>query len=532
MADDLTQTSGTGRSASRRRPGLGNRPPEPPRATAFAAAGTARRPTFRMLNEAGAEKLQARILDLLEDHGVIVAHKDAYERLKKAGASEGRDNRRLRLRRELVHEALAATPKSVILCGKRPERDLHLPRGDGGFVMRTGTGAHGFVDYRDGKYRNMQVADVRTIAAVANGLDEVGFIAHPFVHGVPELTADIHSYATLVAATDKHIWMQPYNKENVEYLLRLAVIAAGGEAALRARPITSCIVCSFTPLEFKVMDLEAMIQCGRLGVPIHACSLPSAGGTAPITIPGMVLMAAAEIVAMVTMAHVLAPGTPVIATPLMFTLDMRTGRSLQSCVESLQSAGMAIEFLKHRLGLLAHTYGAGSDTPDVDAQSLAERAMLGQTVALAGADILGGVGQLECATVFSPVQAVLDNELGGMLRQYIRMPEVDDEAFNWPEISSMRAGGHFLDSRHTLKYCRHQYMPRVFLRENRDSYEASHRRAAIDHARDICQELVDRPPPPGLPSQDQCRDMADVVAAGDKFILAADAASSGARAEI
>jgi hypothetical protein len=41
----------------------------------------------------------------------------------------------------------------------------------------------------------------------------------------------------------------------------------------------------------------------------------------------MVLMAVTEILAMVAMAHVLAPGTA-IATPLMFTLDMRTGRSL------------------------------------------------------------------------------------------------------------------------------------------------------------------------------------------------------------
>jgi trimethylamine:corrinoid methyltransferase-like protein len=495
-------------------------------------AKPARRPQLRLLNEGSVSRIRGRVLDLLEDHGVIVVHKQAHETLMHSGAAAGSDSRRLRFPRRMVEEALAATPKSVSLCGKTPGRDLHLPRLDGGFVMRTGTGAHGFVDPHDGRYRNLQLADVRTIAAVANGLDEVGFIAHPFVHGVPELTADIHAYATLVANTDKHVWMQPYNKENIAYLLRLAAIAAGGEANLRARPITSCIVCSFTPLEFKVMDVEAIIQCGRYGVPIHACSLPSAGGTAPITVPGMVLMAATEIAAMVTMAHVLAPALPVIGTPLMFTLDMRTGRALQSCVESVLAAGMAIEFLKHGFGLLSHTYGAGSDTPDVDAQSLAERALLGQAVALAGADILGGVGQLECATVFSPVQAVFDNELGGMLRRLIRVPEVDDEAFNWPEVSSMRAGGHFLDSRHTLKYCRHQHMPRVFLRENRDSYEASGRYNAAARARDICLDLMNRPPPAGLPGDDQQLGMADVVAAADRDILGAEAASKGARAEI
>ena len=507
-----------------RRAGRGNRP-EPSEVTdAFHLAGAAGRPAFAMLDDAAMAKLRARVLDLLETHGVIIRHPAGQAAMKRAGARDGSDEDRVRLPRELVEEALAATPKSVTLYGKNAARDISLPRNDLGFVMRTGTGAHGFVDPRDGSYRNLHLSDVASIAAVANHLDQVGFIAHPFVHGVPELTADIHGYAALIAATDKHCWIQPYNSENVEYLMRLTAIAAGGEAALRARPIASCIVCSFTPLEFKVMDTEALIQSGRYGLPVHACSLPSAGGTAPITASGMVLMAAAEIAAMVTMAHVLAPGTPVIATPLMFTLDMRTGRALQSCVESLQSVAMAVQFMKRCFGLVTHSYGAGSDTPDVDAQSMAERALIGQTVALAGADILGGVGQLECATVFSPVQAVLDNELGGMLRRYICPPEVNDETLNWAEVSKMPAGSHFLDSRHTLKYCRHQFSPEVLMRENRDSYEASGRRTAIDKARDVCLDLLGRPSPAGLPDDDARREMADVVAAGDRDILGVETA--------
>ena len=134
----------------------------------------------------------------------------------------------------------------------------------------------------------------------------------------------------------------------------------------------------------------------------------------------------------------------------MFTLDMATGRALHACPESLQAKALAIEVLSQGLGLVTHTYGMGSDTPDSDRQSMAERAMLGQTVAMAGADILGGVGQLETATVFCPVQAVLDDETGGFLRSLIRTPPVDDEAFNWQELLEIGVGGHFLASPHTL----------------------------------------------------------------------------------
>ncbi|RMD90215.1 MAG: hypothetical protein D6811_11025, partial [Alphaproteobacteria bacterium] len=415
-------------------------------------------------------------------------------------------------------------PKTVTLCGKRPERDVELPRADFGFIMRTGTGAHGFVEPDTGRYRNMDISDVATIAAVANGLDEVGFIAHPFCYGVHELTSDIHAVGELVTRTDKHIWLQPYNVENVEYLIRI-VEAAGSTPA---RPIASMIVCSFSPLEFKVMDVEALIQAGRAGLPVHACSLPSAGGTAPLSVAGNALMAVAEIIAMVTMAHVLAPGTAVIGTPLMFTLDMATGRALHSCPESLQAKALAVAALRD-LGLLTHTYGMGSDTPDVDGQSMAERAMLGQMVALAGADILGGVGQLETATVFSPVQAVLDDELGAFLRALIQSPEIDDAALNWEEVREVGIGAHFLASAHTLEHCRGQYRPRIFQRMGRDDYEKAGRAGAFEAARARALELVAAPPPPALPDADACREIAAIRAAADADILPKSRKISGRR---
>ncbi|MEE9322620.1 MAG: trimethylamine methyltransferase family protein [Granulosicoccus sp.] len=486
-------------------------------------------PKFSYLGDSGLEQISMRALDLLENHGVAIVHEQANAAMRKAGAVASRDAERLQLPREMVEEALKVTPRKVTLCGKHPDRDVHLPRVDHGFVMRTGTGAHGFVEPDTGKYRNLMIDDVATIAAVANGLDEVAFIAHPFCYGVHELTSDIHSVASLITLTDKHIWLQPYNIENVEYLLRIVTIAAGGEAALRARPIASCIMCSFTPLEFKVMDVEALIQCGKAGIPVHACSLPSAGGTAPISVAGNVLMAVAEILAMVTLAHVVAPGTPIIATPLMFTLDMRTGRALHSCVESLQAKSMAIDVLKNAFGLVTHTYGAGSDTPDVDGQSMAERAMLGQTIAMSGADILGGVGQLECATVFSPVQAVLDNELGAYWRGLIQSPPVDDEAFNWQEVSKVGVGSHFLDSQHTLKYCRSQHMPDVFQRTGRDDYESQGRAAAFEAARERAIELTNAKPPKGLPDELHVKEIKTVVAAADVDIIGKAQGHSGKR---
>ena len=482
-------------------------------------AGAAERPRYRYLSDAKIEVLKAKAIDLLATHGVFVNHAAMVAKLKAAGASVGQDGIRVHIPAGLVADALAETPKTTTLYSKAGRHDLELPRADGTFHMRTGTGAHGYIDPETGGHCKLTLDDARTMARLADKLPEIGFIAHPFVNGVPELTSDIHGFAAVAGLSEKHNWIQPYNAENVEYLLRIAAIAAGGEDALRARPVASCIACSFTPLEFKRMDVEAIMQSARAGIPIHACALPTAGGTAPITMPATVLMAAAEILAMVVMAHVAGPATPVIATPLIFALDVRTGRSLQSSAEALSGATMAIQLMKQGFGLMAHTYGAGSDTPDIDGQSQAERALIMNQVALSGADVLGGVGQLECATVFSPTQAVIDNELGAMMRHYLSVPAVDDDTLAWRQMLDVELGGHFLADEHTLTHCRDNLDPGVFLRLARDAYEDAGRPHALDAARDTVRALLAERIGDGAPTEDQRAAMAEVVAAADKHIL-------------
>ena len=477
------------------------------------------RPIFSFYPDNQLDELRERSLRLLETHGVVIEHEAVDKLLTIAGATRSCDGKRYKLPRRLVEEALATTPKTVKLCARDPAWDLQLPRADGSFVMRTGTGAHGFIDAANGEYRNMQLEDVDVIARLSNHLDQVGFIGHPFVNGVPAPTADIHGFGRLVTQTHKHVWIQPYEFKNVEYLMRIAATAARGDQPFRERPIASCIVTAFTPLEFKRMDVEAIRQSARYGLPIHACSLPSAAGTAPITMPGVAIMAAAEILTMVVLAHLFGPGVPVIATPLLFSLDVRTGRCLQSCIEVLQGSSIAVQLMKYGFGLVTHTYGVGSDTPAPGPQAQAEAALRAQLVSLSGADILGGVGQLGCATIFSPIQAILDNELGAMLNKYLQASPVDDESMGWEALQGIEPGGNFLAREHTVRHCRSMFMPRVYQREDRDSYEANNCRDVIDSALETYREIMDRPLPDPVENANQTREIERIIRYADADIL-------------
>ena len=301
-------------------------------------------------------------------------------------------------------------------------------------------------------------------ARLADRLEHISFCAFPVPSDVPAATLDVHALSLMLKNIEKHVWVQPYTHESVEYLIELAKVAAGGADALKANPLVSFITCSLTPLEFKAMDLEIILQCARCGIPLHACSLPGAGATAPVTMPGVVLLCTAEILAMVAVAQVMQPGSAVIATPLIFSTDMMSGRSLQSSVESIQGAALAVQFIKKAFELPTHTYGIGTDSPTLDAQSTSEGALRCMTIALSGADILGAAGQLEVATTISPVQLAIDNEVFGMARRLITQIEFNDDSMAWQELLTAEPGSQFLTSEHTLRHCRDGLMPVNFIR--------------------------------------------------------------------
>ena len=416
------------------------------------------------------EKLRDKLFQLLEQRGVKIDHAPVVKLLKEAGADVDTASKRVRFPRALVQKSLEAAPKNFVLAGTEKANDLNVPREDGTFHLRTCTGAPSYLDPDSGAYRPVTIKDVAEWGKLAGQLDQLSFPAIPFPTDVPVETADLYGLRAMLRNSPKHIWIQPYSGASVEYLVEMATVAAGSAQELRKRPPVSFITCSLTPLEFKFMDVEIILQCARRGIPLHACSLPTAGGTAPVTIPSIVLLACTEIVAMTVMAQVVQPGAPVIGTPLIFTMDMQTGRSLQSSSEAQKGAGLAIHFLKNAFGIPVHTYGSGSDSPDIDGQSMADRALLGTVVAMAGADILGGAGQLEVATTISPVQLVIDNEIAGMLRGIVSHAEVDDETIAWNDLMSETNVGHFLETEHTLRNCRKAFRPRAFYRQTRDTW--------------------------------------------------------------
>jgi trimethylamine:corrinoid methyltransferase-like protein len=213
-------------------------------------------------------------------------------------------------------------------------------------------------------------------------------------------------------------------------------------------------------------------------------------------------------------AQTIRPGAPVVGTPLVFAGDMATGLSLQSSVEAIQGKAAAVEFIKAAFGIPTHTHAWGSDAPTLEVQSGIEGAMLAAVIASVGCDVLGGAGQLEVTTTLSPVQLVLDDEVGRMLRRLVGGLELNDDTMAWETLSKGTPGMLFLTEGHTARHCRESFAPASFAREAREKWEAGGRKDLLDRALARYESIVSGATEPEL-AEDVVRELDRVVTDAD-----------------
>ena len=427
-------------------------------------------PVMRYHNEDQLEFFKNKVFELLEKKGVKINHQPVMKLLHKQGAKVDFDSEIVLFQREFMEEQIEKAPKQFQLKGRSEKFTLDFPHPQGLFHTRACTGGQNWLDPVNKEFRRVTLKDLAYWAQLADRLKHIDFTPFLVPDDAPPATADIYALNTMLENAEKHLWIQPYTGESVEYLIKLLAAAAGGESELRKNPLASWITCSLSPLVFKWMDMEIILQAAGHGCALQGCSLPGSGMTGPFTVGGSVLLSAVECLAMLAVAQVVQEGTPFIATSLQFSGDMSTGRSLQSSVESLRQSALFVQLMQDAFNIPAHTYGTGSDSPDIDGQGMVERSMRAMLIAASGASVLGGAGQFEVACSVSPVALAIDNEIFKMTKAIMREMTFDDDQLAWDELINVDYGGEFITCEHTLKHCREVISPINFTRLTRDGW--------------------------------------------------------------
>jgi len=466
-----------------------------------------------LLTEADVEQIHEGALQVLARTGIVVHQESVLSLLGEAGCRVAHEGRRVHLPAPVVEQAVAQAPPSVCLYSRLGEQAMAL--GTGSLHTRTSSGATGFLDLDDGQWREPTSQDAADAARLADAL--------PHVHGVstmaaqpadvPVTTVDVHAVRVALANTVKPLGYVCLNGSLVESVLDMLAVAVGGEEALRERPIITALAESTSPLQLVSSQMTVLQAFAQRGLPLTLHAHPMAGFTAPVTLSGELVITHAEVLALVTIAQLVRPGTPVAYGMSSSVPDMRNGTNLSGAVE-IGLLGAAVAKLARRCGLPC-LMSTGTDAHAPGAQSVMERLMTLLLPALAGVDLVN-LTTLDTKMSFSLEQLVVDETLLNVVERCLRGITVDDSLLALDLIHDVGPGGAFIATDHTLGHFREELLvPDLVDRQNREAWHRDGEPDMCTRAREKARRILAEHQP--VPLAD------DIAACLDEIVEEAEA---------
>ena len=185
------------------------------------------------------------------------------------------------------------------------------------------------------------------------------------------------------------------------------------------------------------------MTASRAGFSTNIASMVMAGGTGPVNLAGVLVQTNAEILAGIVLSQLARKGTPVIYNSYGTALDLRIGTSpLGSPETALIGASVAGLCRYYQMPCLVP--GISSDSKQHGDQAAFEKTMTGVAAAMAGVSLLVGIGGIETGLTFDFGQAVLDDEIVGMINHLKQGIEVNAETLSVDLIHEIGHTGNYL----------------------------------------------------------------------------------------
>jgi trimethylamine--corrinoid protein Co-methyltransferase len=135
----------------------------------------------------------------------------------------------------------------------------------------------------------------------------------------------------------------------------------------------------------------------------------------------------------------------------------------------------------------------------VDAQSGHEKTITGILPALAGANVIYGLGMLEMGITFDLAQLVLDNEIAEMIKYAVNGIPVNDETLAVDIIKEMGIGKDYLAHESTYQHMASQSRAELMDRRMREDWEADGSKDIYQRSHDKMINILETYEPPQLP---------------------------------
>jgi trimethylamine---corrinoid protein Co-methyltransferase len=140
--------------------------------------------------------------------------------------------------------------------------------------------------------------------------------------------------------------------------------------------------------------------------------------------------------------------------------------------------------------------------------------------ALAGTNLIYGLGMIESGVTFDYAQLVIDDEIARMVKQVVGGVRVDDESLAVDDIARVGSFGDFLSLDATMAHMREQSQPRLMDRRVREDWEERGSSDMYQRAQGRARELLESHHPEPLPDDVRQR-VCDIVEREDRLAAGA-----------
>jgi len=391
-------------------------------------------------------------MQILRELGLISFNREAAEIFHSYGAevtsvaSSGNPCWLVKIPEKLVLQALDTAPKTVKLGARNRDNTLILKGEEPRVFFVSGSETNIWLDVDFQTYvkksapdvevmvpefhaRRGTVADLCQAAHLCEHLETLdAFIRTVNIQDkdITEDNKDVNKFFASLNNTTKHLMAGLTSLKQLDNVVNMARLIAGGEEELRQNPIISFITCLVkSPLQFVEDTTQTLIEVCRRGLPTVVSSSPQAGTTAPVKENGILAQINAEVLAGVTLSQLVNKGTPVLygTVPVRARLDNLSDsygapESSQFNVDCVQIA----RFYK----LPCYSTAGVCDTKTPGMQTAIERLFSDIVVTLSGPQYLHcAYGLLDGNSTFCPLQAVLDDAHFNMLKFFLRPPQIN-----------------------------------------------------------------------------------------------------------
>jgi len=409
------------------------------------------------LSETEIRDIQDASTVILGHTGVRVPHHETLKRLEGAGATIDWNSEVARLPETLIAGSIEQATKEYVLYGRDPERVARFGYGDQ--VLMSSPGQYAWVDPETWQRRPPTAQDLRDAIRLGDALANVTIVgAMAVVADVPTAYRDVFLTAELVKGTTKPTRCFVANGRTAKYVLEIYRTLAGGETALRDRPMVEAFLEPISPLQLPADGIDILAEFVKAGQPASFGPMAMTMGTAPATLAGTLAQENAEVLAALVVTQVLAPGAAITYAGIPHVMDPRTSIcSFGSPEQALM--GVAMVQIAKSYGLPVYVNVGITDSKRLDAQAGIEKGTTMVLGALAGADTFGHAGICGTDHGASLPWLVVDDALMDYVKRIMRGLEVNAETLATDVVHSVGPGGNYLAEEHTIRHFRKEVWP-------------------------------------------------------------------------